>query len=272
MRRAFRLLHRRARWEASPVLVVCALLLASLAMPALASACPKWSKVKAFSGHADTSFDASVSGSDNNGGTVTVALDRAGSLKIDLTGRIPKSGSGMTEFLGGTSGGILRVGDMYADSTEGTAGGQTGDGPVVKSLQDLAFLVLSSASCTYQLHFSYGVKTTSSGEWPMPPDPGAGGVAVTPAHHIPSSLKLLGTADVPAYYEGCSGSSPHGGCYEFEGLNGGYAWAQEFDMLKTCGSVVASSCGPEGQPEGNATISWGISPAAAPKQKKKKSH
>ena len=37
-------------------------------------------------------------------------------------------------------------------------------------------------------------------------------------------------------------------------------------MLKTCGSVVASSCGPSGQ-EGTATFSWSISPHPTAKKK-----
>jgi hypothetical protein len=252
--------------------VVSVLLPVMLATPAIAAACPHWSNVKAFRGDADTAFDGTATGSDNNGGTVTVGLDRAGSVKIDLGGRIPKSGSAMTEFLGGTGGGILRVDDTYADTGGGTSttGRQTADGPGVRDgFSNLAFLVLSPSSCTYQLHISFGVVTTSTGDWPSPPDPGAGGVAITPVRHIPSNLKLFGTVDVPAYYEGCAGSAPHGGCYEFSGLRGGYAWAQEFDMLKTCGSVVASSCAPEGQ-EGTATVSWSISPSTPPKKKHKK--
>jgi len=241
-----------------------------LATPAAAAACPKWSAVKAFRGSADTAFDETATGSDNNGGTVTVELNRSGSVNIDLGGRIPKSGSGQTEFLGGTGGGILRVGDNYTDTNAGqsTTGKQTADGPGVHDgFSNLAFLVLHPSSCTYQLDISFGVKTTSTGDWPTAPDPGAGGVAITPERHIPSNLKLVGTADVPAYYDGCAGSSPSGGCYEFAGLEGGYEWAQQFDMLKTCGSVVASSCSPEGQ-DGTATFSWSISPSPAPKKKK----
>jgi len=252
--------------------VLCALLPVLLATPAVAAACPKWSKVKAFRGSADTAFDGTATGSDNNGGTVTVGLDRAGSVNIDLGGRIPKSGSAMTEFLGGTGGGILRVDDTYTDANGGssTTGRQTADGPgVTDGVSNLAFLVLSPSSCTYQLHIAFGVKTTSTGDWPTSPDPGAGGIAITPVRHIPSNLKLFGTADVQAYYDGCAGSAPHGGCYEFTGLRGGYEWAQEFDTLKTCGSVVASACSPEGQ-EGTATFSWSISPSTPPKKKKHK--
>ncbi len=176
-------------------------------------------------------------------------MDRARSVKIDPAGRIPKSGSSRTEFLGGTGGGILRVDDTYTDSNGGTitTGKQTGDGPGVRDgFSNLAFLVLHPGSCTYQLHISFGVETSSTGDWPTIPDGGAGGVAITPERHIPSNLKLFGNAHVPAYYSGCSGSSPHGGCYEIGGLHGGNEWAQEFDTLKTCGSVVTLRCGPEG--------------------------
>jgi len=112
----------------------------------------------------------------------------------------------MTEFLGRTGGGILRVDDTYADTIAGAP---------------------------------------TTGEQ---------------------------TADVPAYYDGCAGSEPHGGCYEFSGLaGGGYQWAQEFDMLKTCGSVVAATCAAEGQ-EGSASFSWSVSPSPSPRKKKKKGH
>lgn len=251
---------------------LCATLVLLMAIPAAASACPNWARVKAFHGHADTAFDESTSGSDNGGGTVTVELHRSGSVKIDMSTRVPKHGSGRTEFLGGSHGGILRVHDTYTDDTGSGSitGEQTADGPGVHP--SLTFLELHPSSCTYQLHMMFSVKATSSGEWPSPPDLGAGGVAVTPARHIPSNLKLFGTADVPAYYDGCSGRPHHGGCYEFEGFLSRYAWPQEFDMLKTCGSIVATSCGPSGQKEGTASFSWSLSPAAPPKPKKKKHH
>lgn len=272
--------RRRRRWLVGLTGALC-VLSALLVLPAVATACPKWSKIKGFRGDADTSFDGTVSGSDNNGGTVTVGLDRAGSVKIDLAGRIPKSGNTFTEFLGGTGGGILRVDDTYTDIIDGAvqaAGKQTADGPgVTHNLSDLAFLVLNPTTCTYQLHIAFAVLTTSTGDWPTTPDPGAGGFAITPRRPIPASLKLVGSADVPAFYENCSGSNPVGGCYEFAGLDGGYQWAQEFDMLKTCGSVVASSCGPEGQ-EGTAHYEWSIKPSTSKtkhhkkKKKKKKKH
>jgi len=271
MSSVFRRVQRGLRWPARLAGVLGTVSAVLLAMPAVgvAAGCPKWSKVRAFRGDADTAFDGTVSGSDNNGGTVTVALDRAGSVKIDLPVRTPKFGSGPTEFLGGTGGGTVRVDDTYVDANGGgaTRGMQTADGPGVRDgFSNLAALVLYPASCTYQLRIAFGVPTTSTGDWPTSPDPGAGGVAVTPVRHLPSTLKLFGTAEMPAYYEGCSGSDATGGCYEFAGLHGGYQWAEEFDTLKTCGSVVASSCSPEGQ-EGTATVSWSIAPYTPPKKK-----
>jgi hypothetical protein len=225
--------------------------------------------VKAFRGSADTAFIGSVSGSDNDGGTITVDLTRSGSVDIDLSSRIPKTGSSATEFLGETAGGTLRVNDGYSDTIPPAAGAQIADGTSVQSsLSDLAFLTLNPSSCTYQLRFSFVVPTTSTGDWPMPPDPGAGGVAVSPARHIPPDLKLDGSAVVPAYYEGCAGSAPAGGCYEFEGF-GANSWEQEFDILKTCGSVAASSCVPSGE-EGTAAVSWSMSPQRAVKTKHNK--
>jgi hypothetical protein len=259
----------RGGWPVRLVVALSALLSLALATPAGAAACPQWSKVKAFRGTANTVFSGTATGSDNNGGTVTVELNRSGSVNVDLAGRIPKSGSSATEFLGGTGGGTLLVHDTYSDVGGGqtTSGGQMGDGPgATAALSNLAFMTLNPSSCTYQLHISFAVVTTSTGDWPTPPDPGAGGFAVMPARRIPSNLKLVGTAEVPAYYDGCSGSQPPGGCYEFGGFEGGYAWAEEFDMLKNCGSVVAASCGPSDQQEGTATVSWSMSANPAPKK------
>jgi hypothetical protein len=235
-------------------------------LPAGALACPQWSSVKAFAGSADTAFTAAASGSDDDGGTVTVELDRSGSVNIDLPARTPTSGSTFTEFLGGTGGGTLQVNDTYADSIGGpsASGEQTADGPGVSDgVYNLAFLDLNPTSCTYQLEIEFAVPTTSSGAWPMPPDPGAGGVATTPQLPIPANLKLSGSADLPAYYDGCAGSSPVGGCYQMSGFEGGYAWAQELDMLDTCGSVVASNCTQGNPQEGTASYSWNISPASS---------
>jgi len=128
---------------------------------------------------------------------VAVTLDRAGSVNIDLGGRVPKSGSSMTEFFGGTGSGILRVDDTYTDTNGGaaTTGEQTADGPGVRDgFNNLASLVLRPSTCPYVLDILFGVKTASTGDWPPSPDERAGGVAITPRRHLPSNLKLFGTA------------------------------------------------------------------------------
>ena len=150
-----------------------------LAAPALAAACPSWAKVKAFTGKAgDILFDESASGSDGNGGTETVDLDRnATNLKIEFPARIPKTGSGFTEFLGGTGGGLILVSDSYSDPSSGTTGAETANAPDDDNipLASTSSLVLNPAGCTYQLGVSFAVRTASTGSWPTAPDTGAGG-------------------------------------------------------------------------------------------------
>lgn len=240
-----------------------------LAAPALASACPSWGKVKGFTGKAgDILFEESVSGSDGNGGTETVDLDRnATNLKIELPARVPKTGSRFTEFLGGVEGGLIFVADTYTDTISGseTTGAESAHAPDDDSIPfgSVSSLVLDPAGCTYQLGVSFAVPTTSNGSWPTPPDAGAGGFALSPKKRIPASLKLSGNVSVPAYYDGCAGESPAGGWYEFAGIpGGGYSWVQEFDTLKSCGSSQPSPTGcPDGEQEGTAEFSWSLTPA-----------
>ena len=131
--------------------------------------------------------------------------------------------------------------------------------------------MLNPAGCTYQLEVSFAVRTTSTGSWPTPPDAGAGGIVYSPKKHIPASLKLSGNVTVPAYYDGCAGEPPAGGCYEFAGIpGGGSSWVQEFDTLKSCGSSQPSPSGcPDGEQEGTAQFSWRLTPTLRKPAKKK---
>ena len=249
--------------------VVLTLLPVMLLMPSAAVACPSWSGVAAMNGTATTNFQGTASGSDNEGGTLVIALSRAGKVNVLLPKRIPPTGDASTEFIGATSGGSLHVNDTSTDTFTSTAGSQSGDGPVVTSttLGDLASLVLDRASCTYQLHIGFSVRTSSAGELPFGQDLGAGGFAITPVRPIPASLALVGSATVPVYYECVDFSpSPSGGCYgEDEGLNTASNWGGEYHLLKSCGSVVASNCNFGGQ-EGTASFSWNLSPTISSAQ------
>ena len=82
-------------------------------------------------------------------------------------------------------------------------------------------------------------------------------------------VKLHGTATVPVFYD-CFHPT---GCYEYTGLDSTYAWAEAYDMLKTCNSIVATSCGAAGTREGTATIGWALKPAVdAPRSRRIVSH
>ena len=170
---------------------------------------------------------------------------------------------------------MIFVADTYTDSISGseTTGGENASAPDDDSipLGSQSYLVLNPAGRTYQLEVSFAVHTTSTGSWPTPPDAGAGGIVYSPKKHIPASLKLSGNVTVPAYYDGCAGKPPPGGCYEFAGMpGGGSSWVQEFDTLKSCGSSQPSPSGcPDGEQEGTAQFSWSLTPTVRKPAKKK---
>ena len=249
--------------------IVLTLLPVMLLMPSVAVGCPSWSGVTAMKGTATTSFQGTASGSDNEGGTLVISLSRGGTVNVLFPKRVPPTGDGSTEFLGATGGGSLHVNDTSTDTFTSTAGSQSGDGPVVTSttLGDLASVVLDRAACTYQLHIGFSVQTSTTGELPFTQDPGGGGFAITPVRPIPANLALVGAATVPVYSDcGSSGASPPGGCYGAAlGLSGPSNWEGEYDLLKSCGSVVAAICNFGGQ-EGTASFSWNISPSISSAQ------
>jgi hypothetical protein len=247
---------------------------ATAAVPAAAGACPSWAHIKGFQGHSTTDFTGTASGSDNAGGTVSVELSRSGIAAIKFVARIPKSGSGPVEFLGATTASVvgatatsIDVSDTYSDKLPNgtiTARQDASGASLAKTPGDLAFMTFDPGKCTYQLHFGFAVKTTSTGQFAESalglPDNGAGASVITPPRKIPAGFKLHGTATVPVFYECSAGKHPTG-CYEYTGLGSTYAWPEEYDMLKTCNSIVATSCGSSGTQEGTATIGWTLKPA-----------
>jgi hypothetical protein len=249
---------------------------ATAAVPAAAGACPSWAHIKGFQGHSTTDFTGTASGSDNAGGTVSVELSRSGIAAIKLVARIPKSGSGPVEFLGGTTASVvgatatsIDVSDTYSDKLPNgtiTARQDASGASLAKTPGDIAFMTFDPGKCTYQLHFGFAVKTTSTGQFAESAlghsDNGAGASVITPPRKIPPGFKLHGTATVPVFYDCSTGKHPTG-CYEYTGLGPTYAWPEEYDMLKTCNSIVATSCGPSGRHEGTATIGWALKPAVS---------
>jgi hypothetical protein len=247
---------------------------AAAAVPAAAGACPSWAHIKGFQGHSTTHFTGTASGSDNAGGTVSVDLSRSGIAAIKLGARIPKSGSGRVGFFGGTTASIvgvtatsIDVSDTYSDRLPNgtiTARQDASGASLAKTPEDLAFMTFVPGKCTYQLHFGFAVKTTSTGQFAESalghPDNGAGANVITPPRKIPPGFKLHGTATVPVFYDCFTGHHPTG-CYEYTGLDSTYAWAEAYDILKTCNSIVATSCGAAGTREGTATIGWALKPA-----------
>jgi len=247
---------------------------ATAAVPAAARACPSWAHIKGFQGHSTTDFTGTASGSDNAGGTVSVELSRSGIAAIKLVARIPKSGSGPVEFLGATTASVvgatatsIDVSDTYSDKLPNgtiTARQDASGASLAKTPGDIAFMTFDPGKCTYQLHFGFAVKTTSTGQFAESalghPDNGAGASVITPPRKIPHGFKLHGTATVPVFYDCSTGNHPNG-CYEYTGLGPAYAWPEEYDILKTCNSIVATSCGASGTHEGSATIGWTLKPA-----------
>jgi hypothetical protein len=248
-----------------------------LAAPSALAHCGKWGDVKGFQGTAgDIDFDGTATGSDGENGHETVQLSRdATNLRIVLSARIPKRGSGQTEFLGKTKEGVIFVDDEYTDDNSGeiTTGRQRAHGTDVNViLTAVSTLVLHPDNCTYQLLVGFGARTESTGQWPpLGPDKGVSGVALTPERHIPVSLKLSGSAKVPAFYSGCPSQHHSSGCYQFAGLpGGGSAWEQEYDTVFSCGSSQPPPQGcPDDQKEGGASFDWTLKPQfRKPKRKK----
>ncbi len=134
-----------------------------------------------------------ASGSDNAGGTVSVELSRSGIAAIKLIARIPRSVSGPVEFLGKTTASVvgvtatsIDVGDTYFDSLPNgtiTARQDASGASLAKTPEDLAFMTFVPGKCTYQLHFGFAVKTTSTGQFAESalghPDNGAGASVIT---------------------------------------------------------------------------------------------
>ena len=246
------------RWQwhrtLTSVCALIALLVALLAAPTAASACPAFAKEKAFHGTASSTFDQTASES-SDGSTTTITLDRvADGLQFPKLTPV-KIGKGEVSFSGGPEGGSIGVNDVYYNGA--TSGGQTANGPTLPypsaGKGEIAFLP-AKFGCVYSVVFSFAIATTSIGDWPygpseLDPDLGVTGLAAGPVLPIPKDLKLSGTATIPWEGEPNSGK----GFYRGSGFLPHDAWVTAFR------NVLGNS----GTKGGLATISWSFSPTKA---------
>ncbi len=249
----------RGRWTVRSLTAICALAVALLAAPTAASACPSYTKVKAFHGFGSARLEESASGTDSIGGTVSLSLDE-GATAVQYPSVTPAPGEHHRVFAGkpegGAKGGVVGAEDSYTDNDSPgpvTTGAQTAHGPTVSGEAEIGF---SPSGCTYELSFSFGVATTSSGTWPNPPDHGVTGTVYIPVRPIPADLKLSGSATVPLEGDTTSGL----GDYTPLGLGPGNQWWEEFKDLRRESS----------QALGTATILWHFLPTLPKKHPHKK--
>jgi hypothetical protein len=235
------------------VFALCASAAALAAAPIAAGACPSYAKVKAFHGFGSARFVESASGSDSIGGNVSVSLDHS-ATGIQYPSVTPAQGERHRVFIGKAKGGAVGVNDHYTqDDSPGpvTTGAQTASGPTVTGVAEIGF---SPSGCTYVVSFSFGIATTSSGNWPnngpsqFTPDLGVTGTAFSPVSPVPADLKLSGSATVDVNTNPTIGK----GNYVPLGLDARNQWWNELDDLQDA----------KGLPDGTATISWNFSPGS----------
>jgi hypothetical protein len=250
MTRAFCGSRGRGRWALRPVTAICALTAALLAVPTAASACPSHAKVKAFHGSGVADFAETASGTDSIGGTVSMSLDH--SAFVQYPSVTPARGERHRVFIGkaggGGKGGKVEVSDHYTDDDSPgpvTTGAQTANGPTITGHAEIGF---SPSGCQYELSFSFGIATSSSGTWPNPPDEGITGTVFTPVRATPAHLKLTGSATVSLSRGG--GATSAKGEYVALGLGPRNQWGNEFYDLRHA----------SGQPLGTASIGWHFLP------------
>ncbi len=231
---------------------------ALLAVPALATACPSYDHVKAYSATSTVSYSQTATGNDDMDGMATISISHRGlAVTTPHLTPVPVAHRTPFEYAGHTTGGTVSVSDSYTDQTfSEISGTQTASGTPTGGETIATFL---SPVCSYQVTVSFGIPTASSGTWPTPPDLGVWAIAVSPARPIPGDLRLSGSATVPAQN---SGSDPLAqGSYVTYGLpGGGSQWESTLDDFST----------PD-QPVGTATFTWNLTPTLTkPKSKKPK--
>lgn len=255
--------------------MACGVLALVLAVPAVASACPSLSRAKAFTGKADVSFSGSASG---NSQTISLEQHAVG-IKVSVTrphlGPLPPpfllkklraqhpGFAPLIQYIGKTGGGVVVVNDSFSSTINGETitGNQSAAGPEVatsgfENLLELATVRIDPLHCAYQLSLSYGVHTTSFGQWPSPPDQGVAGFVSSPVKPLPSSLKLHGAVDVPIT-EDCEAKELQlTGCGEMGGASS--AWWSMYANLKDCGGQPSPCASP--QSLGRVRIEWHLKP------------
>jgi hypothetical protein len=242
---AFCISRDPARWVAKPVIAMCALASVLLVAPTAAGACANVTKVKSFHAFVFSQLVQTASGSDSIGGKLSVSLNQSTGT-IHFPSLTPLHGTQHRGFGGKPkAGGVVNVEDHYTDDDSPgpvTTGTQTADGPPHSARASIAF-----SHCKYDVLFGFDIATTSSGQWPNPPDRGVSVLAVSPPQPIPANLKGSGSATIRWY----RGESPLTGYYRSYGLlPGGSQWENEFSDILSANS----------QPDATASITWGFAP------------
>jgi hypothetical protein len=232
-------------------------LVVPLAVPALAGACPSRGDVKSFSATASVSYQQSATGDDGQDGTATISISHSAlGLRAPSVKAVPQERGFV--FTGPTTGGMVSVSDTYADNDDPTISGAqeaSGSPSGGESMADF-----SPVACTYQVTVSYGIDTTSTGDWPSPPDQGVLGIALSPPMTVPTDLKLSGTATIGAYASG--DVNTRDGSFDTTGLaSGGSMWEETLDDF----TGIAP-----GQPLSTVTFTWNFVPTFTKHHKKKK--
>ena len=233
-----------------------------LAAPCAASACVSLSSVKSFGGSAgEVSYNESATGTvPSINGTLTIDMNlNATNLKIALGHKVRSRIPWFGMFTGKATGGNFLVNDSEAYQP-GDSGSDSAGGPPNLKLpgMELTAVLFDLKHCKYAFEVSAGEYVNYSGPaGAAPPDGYVTFFATSPKRKIPSSLKLKGSASLPMIPGGCNGGSDLdvSACYSLDG-----DWANDFKMLRLCGSVSAGICQPDTTPQGLADISWNLKP------------
>jgi hypothetical protein len=242
--------------------VVAALLATACSSTALvlpASAAAKCHQVTALAGVASYSGTASasyVSGAltsppDDSGFQETTSLSHTASgLKI---AGLKRSGPDFSAQ-GQPTGGSVEINDNYSDTLGGLSH-QSANGPTSRPANGVT-IEINSSKCTYQLLFSFDIKTTTVVNQPgIPDDPGVEDDVTTPTLPIPASLDLQGSASIPA-----SGGGADGGDHGLYDLSANPTWPLDLEFADGGISPVP------------ATTRWSLKPVKAKKQGHGKRH
>lgn len=216
--------------------------------------------IKTLHGHVSMTLNEVATGdAPGIAGSATVSLARhAANVAVQLRKAKSRLGPTWTGFIGKSHGGSFVAEDSL---TLRDGGGDAETGTLTAKgapRTATAGLVAASAggSCGYELSVGFGHASTFSGSLSVSHTNSISIGFVTPSRHVPPSLKLSGGAVVSAEPTGCELIVRPGGCATFSD-----GWANDYETLKECHSVVAANCSKPGDTDfGDAKISWSLSP------------